>query len=126
MTLLKKIYWSSRPIRFLFKKSLKIKAYCLETFLSDEAFTKNKFKTAMGYDLDLENPITLNEKINWLKLNNRKPIQTILADKYKVREYVNNKIGDKYLIPLLFETKDVKDLTPENLPEPNFIVKVRI
>ena len=77
----------------------------------------------MGYNLDLDNPKTLNEKINWLKLYNRKPIQTLVADKYKVREYVKDKAGDKYLIPLLFETKEATDLVPENLPKANFIIK---
>lgn len=104
-----------RPFYKLYELGLRI--------MPDEFIIKRSFKKHMGYDLDLDNPKTLNEKINWLKLNNRKPIQTILADKYKVREYVKNKIGDKYLIPLLFETKNVKDIVPENLPEPSFIIK---
>lgn len=104
-----------RPFYKLYELGLRI--------MPDEFIIKRSFKKHMGYDLNLDNPKTLNEKINWLKLNNRRPIQTILADKYKVREYVKEKIGDKYLIPLLFETKNVKDIVPENLPEPNFIIK---
>ncbi|GAB4163091.1 MAG: ATP-grasp fold amidoligase family protein [Winogradskyella sp.] len=89
----------------------------------DELVIKNAFKRHMGYSLDLKNPKSLNEKINWLKLYDRKEVYTTIADKYAVRDYVAQKIGDKYLIPLLFETKNAKDLIPENLPHNNFIIK---
>lgn len=123
MTFLKKIYWSSKPLRYLFRKYLKIKDYYLSTFLSDEAFTKNKFKTGMGYKLDLNNPITLNEKINWLILNDRTPFHTICADKYAVREHVTEKIGQKYIVPLVFHTTNANELKPEILPDYPFIIK---
>ncbi|MCB0399870.1 MAG: glycosyl transferase [Winogradskyella sp.] len=89
----------------------------------DEVVIKNSFKRHMGYPLDLKNPQTLNEKLNWLKLYDRKELYTTIADKYAVRHYVTQKIGDKYLIPLFFETKNAKDLTPDNLPDNNFIIK---
>lgn len=54
----------------------------------------------MGRTLRLNNPVTLNEKIQWLKLNDRKEIYTTLADKYKVRGYISETIGEDYLIPL--------------------------
>ena len=91
--------------------------------IPDEILIKRSFKKHMGYILDLDNPKTLNEKINWLKLYNRNDIQSVLADKFKVREYVKNKVGDKYLIPLLFNTTNAKDLVSENFPESNFIIK---
>ncbi|WP_299128704.1 ATP-grasp fold amidoligase family protein [uncultured Winogradskyella sp.] len=77
----------------------------------------------MGYSLDLKNPKTLNEKINWLKLYNRRDIHTLVADKYRVRDYVIEKIGEKYLIPLLLHTNNPKSLSPENLPNSSFIIK---
>lgn len=92
-------------------------------FVPDKVVIKNSFKKHMGYPLDLENPQTLNEKLNWLKLYNRKNIHTTIADKYAVRDYVKQKIGNKYLIPLLFETNNAKDLIPENFPNNNFIIK---
>lgn len=81
------------------------------------------YKKKLGKKLDLKNPKTFNEKLQWLKFNNRDSIHTICADKYKVRSYVADKIGEKYLVPLLFETKNVNTLLPENLPDVPFVVK---
>lgn len=91
--------------------------------IPDETLVKQSFKRHMDYALDLENPQTLNEKINWLKLYNRKPLHTTVSDKYKVRAYVKEKIGEQYLIPLLYHTKNANDLRPENLPDTEFIIK---
>lgn len=55
----------------------------------------------MGSKLDLTKPKTFNEKQQWLKLYDRKPRYTIMADKYEVRKYVTESIGENYLIPLL-------------------------
>lgn len=91
--------------------------------MPDKILLKRSFKKHMGYSLNLENPVTLNEKINWLKLYNRKNKHTLIADKYRVREYVSKTIGDNYLIPLLFHTNNPKDLVEENLPKSNYIIK---
>lgn len=77
----------------------------------------------MNYPLNLEKPRTLNEKINWLKLNHRTELHTICADKYKVREYVTKKIGSAYLIPLYFQTKNPYELVPENITKFPCIIK---
>src|SRR5690606_3516865 len=54
----------------------------------------------------------------------RTPLHTFCADKFKVRDYVVEKMGDDtILIPLLFTTQKSSDLVPENLPEPPFIIK---
>ena len=50
-------------------------------------------------------------------------MHTIVADKYKVRDYVEKKVGSKYLIPLLFHTTNPDDIKPENFPDSNFIIK---
>ena len=108
-------YYLVRPMYKLYELFLKN--------VSDEYIVKKKFKEFMGYELDLENPVTLNEKINWLKLNDRKELHTIAADKFKVRDYVIEKIGEEYLVPLLFQNDDPEQLTPENLPDIPFIIK---
>jgi len=54
-----------------------------------------------AYWANLENPQTFNEKILWLKLNYRNELGNIVADKYAVREYVSQRIGEKYLIPMI-------------------------
>ncbi|MBO0330175.1 glycosyl transferase [Muricauda sp. CAU 1631] len=77
----------------------------------------------MGKSPDLNDPKTLNEKIVWLKLNDRTPLHTKCADKYAVREYVSEKISDDYLVPLYYHTVNVKDIVPKNLPAPPYIIK---
>jgi hypothetical protein len=92
-------------------------------FISDEAYSKLNFGIDMGYKLDLKNPITLNEKIQWLKLHDRSELQTICADKYAVREFVRSKIGDQYLVPLAFTTDNTNEIIEENFPDYPVIVK---
>lgn len=55
----------------------------------------------MKKELDLKNPRTFNEKIQWLKVNDATPVKTLCADKYLVRDWIKVKIDEKYLIPLL-------------------------
>ena len=70
-------------------------------WMPDEAFLKRKFKLVMGHELDLDSPKTFNEKLQWLKLYDRKPLYTKLVDKFEVRKYIAEKIGEEYLIPLV-------------------------
>ena len=69
--------------------------------MPDEKFLKKAFKIRMGYELNLDNPQTFNEKLQWLKLYDRKPQYSKLVDKYEVREHVKKMIGEEYLIPLV-------------------------
>lgn len=69
--------------------------------LDDETFIKRKFRAEMGYDIDLEHPKTFNEKLNWLKLYDRNPEYSRLVDKFAVKKYVAERIGEKYVIPLI-------------------------
>ncbi len=91
--------------------------------VKDITFIKRKFLSMQGYPLNIENPQTLNEKLQWLKLYDRRDIYTILADKYGVRDYVREHLGEDLLIPLLYRTKDIKKIVPENLPDVPFILK---
>ena len=91
-----KYYLSSRANMFDFFASRN-----MLNWMSDEAFLKRKFKLRMGYELDLDNPKTFNEKLQWLKLYDRNPLYTKLVDKYEVRKYIAEKIGEEYLIPLV-------------------------
>ncbi len=91
--------------------------------MPEKMFLKRTFKILLGYELNLENPKTLNEKIQWLKLNDRTPLHTLCADRYAVREYVKQKIGEQYLIPLIYHTNNPADIIPENLPDYPFIIK---
>jgi len=72
--------------------------------------------------LNLEQPRTFNEKIQWLKLYGDTPLMTMLADKYRARFWVEEKIGPKYLIPLLGAWKSFDEIEFESLPE-KFVLK---
>lgn len=88
---------------------------------------KKKFISAWyfactGKRLDWENLCTYNEKMQWIKLFDSPDRKTLLTDKYKVREYVKEKIGEKYLIPLLGVWDCFDDIDFNSLPE-QFVLK---
>ena len=83
---------------------------------------KEWYFNCTGETLDLENPQTYNEKIQWLKLYDSTPLKTRLADKYLVREWVKEKIGEKYLIPLLGVWDKFDDIDFDKLPN-QFVLK---
>ena len=83
---------------------------------------KEWYKNVTGEELNLENPRTFNEKINWMKLYDKDPRKTRLADKYLVREYVKEKIGEQYLIPLLGVWDKFDDIDFDKLPS-QFVLK---
>lgn len=94
----------------------------LLNFIPDETYLSAVFKAETGYPLDLEHPKTYNEKLQWLKLYDRKPEYIVYADKYKVREYIRGTIGEKYLIPLIGMYKNTKDIPWSRLPA-RFVLK---
>ena len=80
------------------------------------------YKRISGIELDLENPKTYNEKIQWLKLYDSTPLKTRLSDKYLVRDWVTEKIGGEYLIPLLGVWDSFDEINFDNLPN-DFVLK---
>ncbi len=87
--------------------------YCLEV----------QFKKATGYELNLDNPQTFNEKIQWLKLYYRDPLMTKCADKVGVRDYVKEKIGEEYLVPIIGIYNSADEIDFDALPN-KFVAKV--
>ena len=90
---------------------------------TDTLFTKWHFKNVFGYPIDLNSPKTLNEKIQWLKLNDMDAVKTKCSDKFLVREYIKNEIGEEHLIPLVYQTYSPKNITVEKLPDYPVIIK---
>lgn len=88
----------------------------------DEKFIRERYKEVFSKELDLENPKSFNEKIQWRILRDRQEKYTILADKYKVRDYVKEKIGEKYLIKLLGVYERPEDIDYDKLPN-KFVLK---
>ena len=90
--------------------------------LSDEKFLKTLYKIEMSKELDLKNPETFNEKLQWLKLYDRNPYYSNLVDKNKVKEIVGQVIGEQYIIPTLGIWKKFDDINFDTLPN-QFVLK---
>lgn len=89
---------------------------------SDRFFLKVYYRLAIGKALNLDNPKTFTEKIQWLKLHNTNPLYSKMVDKYQVREIVKSKIGESYLIPLLGVYDSFDEITFNRLPN-KFVLK---
>lgn len=91
-------------------------------FINDKRYIEIGYKIKFGKKPDLDNPKTFNEKLQWLKLYDRNPIYTTLVDKYSVKEYVSNIIGEKYIIPTLGVWDSFDDIDFDKLPN-QFVLK---
>ena len=95
----------------------------LLNWMDDETYLKLLFRYSMGYPLDLEHPKTYNEKLQWLKLHDRKPLYTQLVDKLEVKKYVADKIGPEYVVPVIAGPWDsVDEIDFDALPD-QFVLK---
>lgn len=104
------------------KKILEKYTYILRHFCSPEKTSYKVFFRRVGYYPNLNNPKTFNEKIQWLKLNNKHPKLINYVDKAEVKNYVSMKIGAKYIVPTLGIWTNVKDINFETLPN-KFVLK---
>lgn len=91
-------------------------------FKDDELYLKLLFLFEMHYWPDLKHPKTFNEKIQWLKLHNRKPEFTTMVDKYAVKKYVADRIGEQYIIPTLGVWDSFDQIDFDSLPN-QFVLK---
>lgn len=91
-------------------------------FLSDERYIRIAYFLKFKKRLNLKKPQTLSEKIQWLKLYDRKPLYNLLVDKYLVKDYISNQIGAEYVIPTLGVWDNFDDISFDNLPE-QFVLK---
>lgn len=94
----------------------------LFNWLPDKPYLKLRFRASMGKKLNLKNPQTFNEKLQWLKLNDRKPEYTMMVDKYESKKYVANIIGEEYIIPTLGVWDKFDDIDFDKLPD-KFVLK---
>lgn len=91
-------------------------------FVPDVLYLNLYFKAKLGYTLDLSNPLTYNEKLQWMKLNYHDSRLPLLVDKYAVRSYVEERIGADYLVPLIGLFDTVQDFLAFDLPD-EFVAK---
>jgi len=92
------------------------------TWLPDRQLLHLMFLTRLGKRLNLRNPQTFNEKLQWLKLHDRKPEYSRMVDKYEVKKYVSDRIGEEYIIPNLGVWERFEDIDFEALPD-QFVLK---
>lgn len=90
--------------------------------MSDIEFLSRKYKYSIGKELNLQNPQTYNEKLQWLKLYNRKPEYTQMVDKYEVKKHISKVIGEEYTIPTLGIWNKFEDIDFDSLPN-KFVLK---
>jgi hypothetical protein len=94
--------------------------------LDDFRRLKALFNKKLGYELNLDDPKSFNEKIQWKKIYDRNPLLTVTSDKYEVRSYVENVLGEKVaqeiLIPLYYVTNDPETIPFDKLPD-SFVIK---
>lgn len=91
-------------------------------WMSDESYLKFRYRMRMNRELNLEAPKLFSEKMQWLKLYNRKPEFTTMVDKYEARKYVAEKIGDEYIIPVLGVWNSFDEINFDALPN-QFVLK---
>ena len=95
----------------------------LAPLIPDELFLKVKFRLTMGYWMDFTHPTTYNEKLQWLKLYDRRPEYTQMVDKAAVKEWVAQRIGAQYVIPTIGVWDKAEDVQWSELPN-QFVAKV--
>jgi hypothetical protein len=91
-------------------------------WLPDKLYLKIYFRLKMGYPLNLDNPQTISEKLQWLKLYDKKPVHTCMADKYEVKKIIEKRVGNEYNIPLLGVWSNVDEIDFDHLPD-KFVLK---
>lgn len=88
----------------------------------DKLYLQMLYRLLMHKRLNLKKPLGFNEKLQWLKLYDRKPEHSLMVDKLKVKDYVASLIGEEYIIPTLGVWENAKDVDFNSLPD-KFVIK---
>lgn len=91
-------------------------------FITDEKYLKLMYWANTGKKLNLENPVTFNEKLQWLKLHNQNPEYSKMVDKYEAKNWITEKIGDEFIIPTLGVWDTFDEIDFDKLPN-QFVLK---
>ena len=90
--------------------------------MDDEKYLKLAYKSLMKKELDLNNPVGFNEKLQYLKLYDHNPLYTTLVDKIAVKEYISKELGEEYIIPTIGTWEKFDDIDFSKLPN-KFVLK---
>lgn len=101
---------------------IKALAYNLGGFLPDKIYLKIRYRITFHKKLNLLEPRTYNEKIQWMKIYDRNSLYTTLVDKYEVKKYVSDIIGEDHVIPTLAVWNNEEEIDIEELPD-QFVLK---
>ena len=109
-----------------FPEKIRLKLFALVIKLNflfpDKLYCRIIYRIRVGRHLNLKNPKSFNEKLQWLKLYNRNPHYTDLVDKYEVKKHVAQLIGEEHVIPTLGVWNKIEDIEWDNLPD-QFVLK---
>ena len=94
-----------------------------ELYLSDEKYLRKLYERKMGRRLNLDNPVSFSEKLQWLKLYDRSPEHTLYADKLKLKSVVAHELGDGYTPETYFVTRSPSDLTLDKISRYPAVIK---
>lgn len=104
------------------KKDLMLKLKYILRFMPDELYVKLYFRMAVGRKLNLKHPKTFNEKLQWMKFNERTSFYAMLSDKCAVRDFVKERIGNQYLVKLYGAWNNPEEIDFTILPD-KFVLK---
>lgn len=104
----------NKQVERFIKKSLR--------FLPDKNYIQLFYFFRFKKKINFNNPVTFNEKLNWLKLNDRRDIYTTMVDKYEVKKYVSDIVGEEYVIPTLGIYDKFDEIDFDSLPD-QFVIK---
>lgn len=107
----------SNPHKFISKLALRY-----PRLFPDKVFLKITYRRVTGEKLNLDDPQSFNEKLQWLKLYDRNPDYTMMVDKYEVKDYVASLIGEDHIIPTLAVFDSVEEIDFDALPN-QFVLK---
>ena len=110
-------FFASPEIRFRFLTN-----HGFYNWMGDKQWLDKMWLLTFGKKIDWDNPTTFNEKLQWLKLYDRKDIYTTMVDKYEVKKYVASIIGEEYIIPTIGVYDKFDEIDFDKLPK-QFVMK---
>lgn len=112
-------------LQFIINKTYRVNvlaSHGLFNWMSDEKYIKMKYRLMIGKNLNLDSPKTFNEKLQWLKLHDRKDLYKIMVDKYEAKQYVGALIGNEHIVPTIGIYDSFDDIDFSLLPN-QFVIK---
>lgn len=113
---------TTKTREFFLKWFYRLNRYHILNILSDKIYLKLLFRLKLNKTLNLKNPKTFNEKLQWLKLYNRNPEYTKIVDKYEFKNYIAEKLGAEHVIPTIGRWDKFEDIDFDSLPD-KFVLK---